>query len=312
MMFDIAVKLEPFLAWIRQACCWCDSRGGTGCAAEAGTPSAAACWTFAFGVWMIVLGLTFLLVPTLMGGSTSLMARLAKACGFPEVAGVWSRLFGLALAAFGLFYFVAAAFEVRAFFWLSIFGRIGVFMTCAVLAWKHARNADTNGAQPPNQLLLFATPDLLFANITAWILLPHALDRIAFVGGVALLVGALGFLTFPGWIMQLVGISARPDTWNIVLGALLGFFGIYDIAIAVAGLIPLLLPAVLANILLLFALLLGLLFEPQATRSTWQIRVAVGALLLLTTGSFVESIHDDQQPAAAERQPESSSLGSAP
>jgi hypothetical protein len=229
---------------------------------------------------------------------------MAQSAGFPAVAGVWSRLFGVAIASFGLAYFAAAAFELKQFFWMSVFGRLGVFGTCIVLAWKHGKDTKGDGAGKPHTLVLFALPDLACGTVTAMILLPHWLDRIVFLGGAALLTASVGFLTFPAWIMELVGIEAKPDTWNVVLGALLGFFGAYDIASAFLGLAPILVAAVVANILMLFALLVALSVEKQATQSNWRIKVIVAALLAVTSLALFLSAYPAPSPAPTERQGE--------
>ena len=283
--------IDVLFVWMRKGCCMCGPLrvDSTMCGAIGASPSPAALWVFAFGVWMVLLGLAFVVLPAIASASSmQSIGKMAAAAGFPAVAGVWSRLFGVSIAAFGLFYFAAAAFELRQFFWMSVFGRLGVFGTCTLLAWRHGHRGNHEGPQP-HTLLWFATPDLVFATITACIMLPQYLARVVFVGGVGLLTSALGFLTFPAWIMQLVGVKARPDTWNVVLGALLGFFGLYDLVSAMLGLGPILVAAVLANIGMLIGLLVALVFERDATRSNWRFKTLIAVLLVATALALFES-----------------------
>jgi hypothetical protein len=287
--FDIRNWIEPILAWVRDGCCAHVDVTSTMCATGATDPPAStgALWMFAFGAWMVLLGLAFIIVPGVIGAiSQATLRKLAKETGFPSVAGVWSRLFGLAIATFGLFYFVAAAFELRQFFWMSIFGRLGVFGTCGLLAWRHQRTSAGHSTAGPHLLLWFAVPDLVGATVTAWVMLPHLLARVAFVGGAALLTAALGFFTFPAWIMQLVGVKVKPDTWNVVLGALLAFFGAYDIGSAILGLDPLLLAGIIVNIVLLTALLIELFVERTAIQANWRLRAVVAGLLVASSAAL--------------------------
>jgi hypothetical protein len=236
-----------------------------------------------FGGWMVLLGVAFALLPLVAKRlSPETLERLSFETGFPSVAGVWSRLFGLAIGAFGLFYFVAAAFELRPFFWMSVFGRVGVFVTCTLLSWTHRRGKSGQTIEGPPLLLWFAVPDLIGATVTASLMLPSLLARVAFVGGIALLTGGLSFFTFPDWVLRLVGLQVQPGTWNVVLGALLTFFGVYDVTAAVAALDPLIFAAMLANLLLLAALLGELLRERDATKTSWQVKAVVAGLLVAT------------------------------
>jgi hypothetical protein len=273
---------DPIFAWVRECVCLTEAAqvGSPPCAASAATASAPALWTFAFGVWMLVLGLSFIVVPTLDRGPASGFSRIAKAIGFPGVAGVWSRLFGLSVAALSLLYFVAAAFELRTFFWMSVFGRLGIFATCTLLSWNHGRKAKAKAVARPHALLWAATPDLLSATATAWVLLPDSISRVVFVGGVALLTTALGFLTFPAWIIQLVGLNVEPDTWNTVLAALLFFFGAYDLAAAILGLTPILVAAILGNTAVMLGVVIALFCEPAARRSNWRLKTIATALFI--------------------------------
>jgi hypothetical protein len=50
---------------------------------------------------------------------------------------------------------------------------------------------------------------------------------LVFVSGAALVVSALALFTFPEWVVGVVGLRIKPDTWNVVVGNLFTFFGAY-------------------------------------------------------------------------------------
>jgi hypothetical protein len=236
---------------------------------------------------MVLLGLAFAAFPLVARHlSQRTLEKLSFETGFPPIAGVWSRLFGLAIGVFGLFYVIAAAFELKPFFWMSVFGRVGVFATCTLLSWTHRRGRSGQTIEGPPMLLWFAVPDLVGATITASLMLPSLLARVAFAGGITLLTGGLASFTFPSWVTRLVGLDVQPGTWNVVLGALLAFFGAYDVAAAMAALDPLLFAAMLANLVLLAALLGELVREHDAGKVNWQVKAVVAGLLVVNAAAL--------------------------
>jgi hypothetical protein len=264
--------LNAFLIWIRHLLCSTASPGTPldKCCDSLTEPlSDVAMSMVPFGFWMVALGSSFILLPLL--GERALLQRvrnIAAASGFPREAGLWSEVFGVALASFGLFYFAAALFEVYTFFWMSVFGRLGVFAICVVLSWRHQLRFDAAGQPRPNKLLFLALPDLVFGTLTACLLLPDYLSRIVFLLGVADLVTCLGFFTFPEWLAQLFGVRAKADTWNVVLGALMAFFSIYGMAAALLAMAPIAWVAVYARILLAGALWLNWQFRSSRVCGT--------------------------------------------
>ncbi len=193
----------------------------------------------------------------------------------------------MSLATIGFFYFAAALFELRAFFWMTVFARMVVFGLCTYLARRHREQPAGSGPAHPHTLLWFATPDLVFATITAWVMLPDYLSRVVFVGAMALFTAALGFFTFPAWILKLVGIDAKPDTWNIVLGALLACFGAYGAAAALLDFGPILWAAISSKTIMLAVLLFGLLFDRTSTRSSPRLKGVVAVLFVATAITLV-------------------------
>src|SRR5215471_19254255 len=98
--------LNRLLLWGRHLVCELTTPGtgmATSCdALGAQAPSPTAVWMLLFGLWMMLLGSIFILVPAL-GGSRlqGRIRQLANTVGFPEETGVWSTLFGVAIASFG-------------------------------------------------------------------------------------------------------------------------------------------------------------------------------------------------------------------
>jgi hypothetical protein len=275
------------------------------CVAQPLPYSAVAVSMFLFGCWMLLLGAG---IGALSFFSNSALARkvhdLAVDQGFPPELALWARLFGVAIGIFSLFYFAAAAFDLRVFVWMSVFGRMGVFAVVMVLAWQSARPSSYPGIDRPHNLLWFAVPDLASALVTACLVLPHPLAATVFIGGGLLVMLALGFFTFPVWLLRLAGVALKPGSWNVVLGSLLAFFGAYGIAAALSGLVPIMLAALLAHVLMLSALLLGLfLAAPRATfdgaASLWRLRAVVGALLVAAVVVTASGVHERRTRAQA-------------
>jgi hypothetical protein len=297
MMATIYDRVNALFVWLRTFTCVWHGRGFAGrCVTDIPYASSAAISVFAFGIWMVVLGGAFIIYPSV--SSSPNIQKMAAFFGFPKVAGLWSRLFGAAIGSFGLFYFAGALFELRSFFWMTVFGRMGVFGVCTYLAWRHPQEVEPSGPKPHN-LLPLAAPDLVCASLTAWLLLGDYLAGVVFLCAMALLTAALGFLTFPGWIMKLVGVEAKPDTWNIILGAVMAFFAAYGMGAALFDYGPILWSAILANIILLLVLLFGLLLDPIAKQSSVRLKWAVAALLVVAVGTVTWAfVYEEPSPAA--------------
>jgi hypothetical protein len=256
--------IARFFEYLRQRLCpLCGASSATLriCSSPKGT-SFSAILMFVFGIWMLLLGSAFVILPLFANKSWFRKIRdIAIRFGFPLEERVASILFGVSIASFSLFYFAAGVFEIQPFYWMSIFGRLGVFGTCAVLAWWHG-NKDKAA---PHALLLAAVPDLGFAQATAWTLLPNYLARVTFIGGTIYLVVALGFFAFPIWILRYLRVEAKPGSWTVVLGALLTFFGAYAIAAALLDYIPIIWASIVATIAVLGTVTGVLAAQPNET-----------------------------------------------
>src|ERR1700704_1154285 len=104
---------------------------------------------YAYSIYLLAQGLTLLVVPNLA----------LSIFGLPEAVGVWVRIVGMTVLFFSMYYFLAARYEFRPFFALSIATRLSVpFIFTAFIA---------AGLAPWN-LLLFTPFDVLFAAWT-WV-----------------------------------------------------------------------------------------------------------------------------------------------
>jgi len=101
-----------------------------------------------FAIYLVFLGATLIAAPDLV---------LAP-FGFPHSPEVWVRVVGVLAAVLGLYYFVAARFELVPFYRATIVGRIFVFLSFGALALF--------GFSPPS-LVLFGAVDLAGAVWTA-------------------------------------------------------------------------------------------------------------------------------------------------
>lgn len=242
-----------------------------------------------FGCWMLTLGALFLLAPFLAKGRGPRFERLARRVGFPTEPGTWSELFGVALASFGLFYFVAALLDVRVFHWMSAFGRLGVFGVCVLLSWRHDVQSGV-ATQQPRALLWFAVPDLMGGTATACLLLGSGLEWFAFLLSILDLIVALGFFTFPKWLERIVGIREKGETWNLVFGALLAFFGVYGVIASVVRLTPIVWISVVARVFIYLALLFYSWprKDEPAAEGEWRLRAGASALLVASVVALAQ------------------------
>lgn len=279
-----------FFEYLRQRLCpLCGASNATQkiCSGHTDT-STSAILMFVFGIWMLLLGGTFVIVPRLGTESWRKKIRdIAGRFGFPLDVPVASLLFGVSIGSFSLFYFAAAIFQIEAFYWMSIFGRLGVFGTCAVLAWWHREGEQS----APHMLLWAAVPDLIFAQITAWMLLPNFLARATFVCGTSYLVAALAFFTFPGWILSRLKVGVQPSTWTVVLGVLLTFFGAYAIAAALLDYVPIVWASIVASSVVFGTVTVVLARQPtEALGRKWTLVLIALALFALLVGVAIEGV----------------------
>ena len=106
---------------------------------------------FLFGIYLIVIGLGFLLAPNLP----------LDLLGFPTTTEPWIRVMAMLLLILAYYYIQAARKEMTGFFRLTVHGRASVivfFIAFVVL----------DLAQP--MLIMFGVVDLIAAIWTAWAL----------------------------------------------------------------------------------------------------------------------------------------------
>ena len=105
----------------------------------------------AFGVYVILTGLSLMLTPNL----------LLAVFGIAPTNEFWIRQLGVLAIIVGYYYWACGTANATAFFKASIPGRVGFFVLGAGLVVF---------AQAPWQILLFGVVDLLGAGWTAWAL----------------------------------------------------------------------------------------------------------------------------------------------
>ena len=113
--------------------------------------SKAATSVLVFGVYLIVLGLVFLLAPNLPLGLL----------GFPATTEPWIRVMAVLLLILAYYYIQAARKEMTGFFLLTVHGRASVIVFFVALV--------AFGLAQPT-LIMFGVVDLLAAIWTAWAL----------------------------------------------------------------------------------------------------------------------------------------------
>ena len=101
-----------------------------------------------FGGYVILTGITLLLVPNL----------LLSLFGFAATSEIWVRVVGAMAIVLGYYYWACGSAEAKAFFKASVTGRILFAALCVGLVV---------GAGAPWQLLLFGVVDVLGAVWTA-------------------------------------------------------------------------------------------------------------------------------------------------
>ena len=108
--------------------------------------SSAALSVLAFGIYVIVAGLGFLVMPNTILGLL----------GVPSTEEPWIRIVGMVMVVIGYYYFQTGRNDVKEFFMWTVQGRVGVFVVLLliyILGWG------------PWQVIIFGVVDLLGA---AW------------------------------------------------------------------------------------------------------------------------------------------------
>ena len=112
--------------------------------------SKAATSVLVFGIYLIVIGLGFLLAPNLP----------LDLLGFPTTTEPWIRVMAMLLLILAYYYIQAARKEMTGFFRLTVHGRASVIVFIAFVV--------LDLAQP--MLIMFGVVDLIAAIWTAWAL----------------------------------------------------------------------------------------------------------------------------------------------
>ena len=80
--------------------------------------SAAALSILVFGIYLLVIGTGFILIP-------NTILPLFK---FPKTNEPWIRVLGIVVVVLGFYYITAAQNELSSFFWATVVGRFGVLI----------------------------------------------------------------------------------------------------------------------------------------------------------------------------------------
>jgi hypothetical protein len=148
-------------------------------------------------------------------------------------------ILGIAPVLIGVFYLMAALFDLRIFFWAIVFGRLGVFLLCMWL--RYTRH------QASGLLLIAALPDLAGAIWTSTALASSASTALLFALGVGNVMTAAAFALFPAGARTRLGFPEAAGTWLPLTSALLAFWGAYEILASMAQLAPLYWSSVLGH-----------------------------------------------------------------
>ena len=125
--------------------------------------SPAAISILVYAIYLLGQGIALLLIPNVV----------LPFVGLPEASDVWVRVVGMTVVFFAIYYFVAARYELRPFFVISVFTRLSVPVVFATFA----------AAQLSSWNLLLLTPaDLLFAAWT-WLALRRSPRSSALLAG---------------------------------------------------------------------------------------------------------------------------------
>jgi hypothetical protein len=85
--------------------------------------SATAISVFIFGIYIVVIGAGFLLIP-------NMLLPLFK---FPKTEEPWIRVMGLIVVVLGFYYIIAGQNELSPFFWASVVGRFTILIGFTLL-----------------------------------------------------------------------------------------------------------------------------------------------------------------------------------
>lgn len=169
---------------------------------------------------------------TLFGVSVYLMPRkVLGRLGFPTEQGPWIPILGATPLVMATFYATAAVFDVREFFWLSVLGRVSVFLFVLYITFARGLGSTL--------LIVMALPDLASALVSAWLLAPARPAGAVLCLGIVDLVIAVAFGLFPKGLLKAMGFPERASAWVPMVAILLWFWGSYEALAVLLELRPL-------------------------------------------------------------------------
>lgn len=169
---------------------------------------------------------------TLFGVSVYLMPRkVLGRLGFPTEQGPWIPILGATPLVMATFYATAAIFDVREFFWLSVMGRVSVFLFVLYITFARGLGSTL--------LIVMALPDLASALVSAWLLAPARPAAAVLCLGIVDLTIAVAFGLFPKGLLRALGFPERASAWVPMVAILLWFWGSYEVLAVVLRLTPL-------------------------------------------------------------------------
>jgi hypothetical protein len=264
----------------RAACAFMSVGGGVHapllCESPATPPDAAAVSVFCFGLYALIFGVSL----------TTLPRPVLDRLGFPRRQGPWMAVVGGAPVLIGVMYLLAALFEVRPFFWITVFARAAVFLIC--LRLRYRRHAVSG------LLMAAALPDLSGAFWTAWTLADTRAQAVGLILGITNLIVATALYLFPTETRWKLGFEKDAGNWLPLAAVLIAFWGFYEVVAAGLGWMGLVFAAVLCRALfgtlcIVASLLHGV--RPGAVESPWRLKLAglgfwaTAALLYWSLGS---------------------------
>jgi 15-cis-phytoene desaturase len=169
---------------------------------------------------------------TLFGVSVYGMPRkVLGRLGFPTEQGPWIPILGATPLVMATFYATAAIFDVREFFWLSVLGRVSVFLFVLYITFARGLGSTL--------LIVMALPDLASALVSAWLLAPAPAAGAVLCLGIIDLTVAVAFGLFPKGLLKALGFPEGTNAWVPMVAILLWFWGSYEVLSVLLALTPL-------------------------------------------------------------------------
>jgi uncharacterized protein with NAD-binding domain and iron-sulfur cluster len=194
-------------------------------------PSPAGRAQFWYAVYLLLFGVSLFFMPKKTLGQL----------GFPAEYGPWIPILAVTPLIMSVFYATAAVFDVRAFFWFTVVGRIVVFLSVLYLTEGRNRGSPL--------LLMVAAPDAGSAIWSGMALAPDPAFGRYFCLGVVNLIAAFAFQFFPVATLRALGFPASISAWVPMAAILLWFWGLYSALAVALGLEPMLLAGLVAQAL---------------------------------------------------------------